>query len=90
MSQFVDRMIRAAKLDVQVYEEVETDKNAMGQAVGVVLLSSLAGGIGVMHQAWADRIVDRSAGVPPRLVCLGFFHLHHWQETSRNGAWHEF
>ena len=39
-------MIRAAKLDVHVYEEVEADTGATGQAMGVVLLSSLAGGIG--------------------------------------------
>jgi hypothetical protein len=39
-------MIGAAKLDVQVYEEVEADTGATGQAMGVVLLSSLAGGIG--------------------------------------------
>jgi hypothetical protein len=39
-------MIRAAKLDVNLYEEVEADKQAMGQALGVVVLSSLAAGIG--------------------------------------------
>ncbi len=45
MSIFQDRMIRAAKLDVNLYEEVEADKNAMGQAMGVVVLSSAAAGI---------------------------------------------
>lgn len=49
MSQFIDRMIRAAKLDAQVYEEVEADKSAMPQAIGVVVLSSVAGGIGFMQ-----------------------------------------
>jgi hypothetical protein len=39
-------MVRAAKLDVNLYEEVEADKQAMGQAMGVVVLSSLAAGIG--------------------------------------------
>jgi hypothetical protein len=39
-------MIRAAKLDVNLYEEVEADKQAMGQAMAVVVLSSLAAGIG--------------------------------------------
>jgi hypothetical protein len=38
-------MIRAAKLDVNLYEEVEADKSAMGQAMGVVVLSSVAAGI---------------------------------------------
>ena len=46
MSSFINRMVRAAKLDVNLYEEVEADKQAMGQALGVVVLSSLAAGIG--------------------------------------------
>jgi len=46
MSSLKDRMIRAAKLDINVYEEVEADKTAMAQAMGVVVLSSLAAGIG--------------------------------------------
>ena len=46
MSSLTDRMIRAAKLDVKVYEEVEADKSAMRQAIGVVILSSVAAGIG--------------------------------------------
>ena len=41
-------MIRAAKLDVTLYEEVEADKGAMGQAMGVVVLSSVAAGIGTI------------------------------------------
>ena len=46
MASFTERMIGAAKLDVRVYEEVEADTGATRQAMGVVLLSSLAGGIG--------------------------------------------
>lgn len=46
MNTFMDRMIRAAKLDVHLYEEVEADKNTMRQAMGVVVLSSLAAGLG--------------------------------------------
>ena len=46
MASFTDRMIRAAKLDARLYEEVEADKQAMGQAMGVVILSSIAAGIG--------------------------------------------
>ena len=46
MASFQDRIIRAAKLDVNLYEEVEADKGAMGQAMAVVILSSIAGGIG--------------------------------------------
>ena len=45
MSQFTDRMIRAAKLDVNLYEEVEADPGSMKQALSVVILSSVAAGI---------------------------------------------
>ena len=48
MASFTDRMIRAAKLDVNLYEEVEADKTAMRQAMGVVVLSSVAAGIGTI------------------------------------------
>ncbi len=41
-----DRMIRAAKLDVSLYEEVETDLGATNQALTVVVLVALAQGIG--------------------------------------------
>jgi hypothetical protein len=46
MNIFMDRMIRAAKLDVNLYEEVEADKGTMGQAMTVVIISSIAAGFG--------------------------------------------
>ena len=48
MASFTNRIIRAAKLDVNLYEEVEADKGAMGQAMAVVVLSSVAAGIGTI------------------------------------------
>ncbi|MBW2649266.1 MAG: YIP1 family protein [Deltaproteobacteria bacterium] len=48
MNKFQDRIIRAARLDVNLYEEVEADKGAMGQAMAVVVLSSLAAGVGTV------------------------------------------
>ncbi len=47
-SQFINRMIRASKLDVTLYEEVEADKSATLQAAIVVVLSSLAAGVGAL------------------------------------------
>jgi hypothetical protein len=44
---FVERMIGAAKLDARVYEEVEADRTATPQALGVVVLASLAAGVSV-------------------------------------------
>ena len=47
-SQYVNRIIRACKLDDSLYEEVEADKSATFQAAGVVVLSSLAAGVGAL------------------------------------------
>ena len=47
-SVFVNRIIRACKLDVSLYEEVESDQSATFQAALVVILSSLAAGIGAI------------------------------------------
>ncbi|MGE0043154.1 MAG: hypothetical protein AB7H88_20830 [Vicinamibacterales bacterium] len=46
MAFFALRVVRAALLDRAVYEEVEADRAATIQAVAVVLLSSLAAGLG--------------------------------------------
>ena len=46
MASFAERMIGAAKLDVETYEEVERDQSAMGQAMAVVALSAMASAIG--------------------------------------------
>ena len=45
---FINRIIRACKLDVSLYEEVEADKSATLQAALVVVLSSLAAGVGAL------------------------------------------
>ena len=55
--QFMARIIRAAKLESRLYEEVETDKNATSQAMVVVLLSSLAASIGVSTHAGLGGLV---------------------------------
>ncbi len=47
MSQLIQRMLRAARLEAAFYEEVEADRSALGQAVLVVVLASVAAGIGV-------------------------------------------
>ena len=57
MQNYMDRMIRAAKLDVNLYEEVEADQGAMSQAMGVVVLSSVAAGIGTIGTIGVKGIV---------------------------------
>jgi hypothetical protein len=44
---FLQRLIGAAALDAAVYEDVEADQSATVQAFIVVLLSSVAGGLGL-------------------------------------------
>ena len=50
MNVFMDRIVRAAKLDANLYEEVEADKSALGQAMAVVVISSVAAGLGMISQ----------------------------------------
>jgi hypothetical protein len=44
---FGDRLIGALRLDASVYEEVEHDREALGQAAGVIALAAVAQGIGM-------------------------------------------
>ena len=56
-SQYVNRIIRACKLDVSLYEEVEADNTATLQAASVVVLSSLAAGIGSISLGASNLIM---------------------------------
>ncbi len=51
MATLTERMIGAARLDAQTYEEVEHDETATSQAMLVVVLASLASGVAVFGQA---------------------------------------
>jgi hypothetical protein len=57
MAQLVERMVRAARLDPRLYAEVEADREARGQAVRVVLLTSLAAGIGSYTYAGVSGLI---------------------------------
>ena len=54
---FNNRIFRAAKLDSNLYEEVEADKSAIGQAMAIVILSSIAAGIGLYKTAGFSGII---------------------------------
>lgn len=58
---FLGRMVRAARLDAGVYEEVEADTSATWQALSVVLLYSICAGIG------------SGLGTLPHITVGGFF-----------------
>lgn len=60
-----DRMIGAARLDVSVYEEVEADSTATGQAAGVVAIVALCsaiGGIGAGAQGVFSGLIAALVG----------------------------
>lgn len=61
MASFSQRMIGAARLDFHAYEEVEADPTALGQAMGIVVLSSLAAGIGAAGRG-APGLVSGAVG----------------------------
>ena len=54
---FFHRVIGASRFDVRAYEEVEADHTALGQAIAVVVASSLAAGIGIGGTAAAALAV---------------------------------
>jgi hypothetical protein len=58
---FSERAIGAARLDVRVFEEIEADQHATGQALTVVVLSSLAAGIGLSFGAYDAPVWSRIA-----------------------------
>jgi hypothetical protein len=58
MASFFDRMFRAAKLEVQLYEEVEADRGATMQATIAVILAAVAAGIGSLGSGSALGIVS--------------------------------
>ena len=57
MNSFGNRIIRAVKLDAGLFEEIEADKGAMGQAIGVVVLSSVATGVGGVSKGVMGRMI---------------------------------
>lgn len=57
MANFTQRMIGAAKLDIGTYEEVEADTSATGQALAVVVISSIAAGIGVLGRSSISGLI---------------------------------
>ena len=54
---FMNRIARATKLDSNLYEEVEADKSALGQAMAIVVFSSIAAGIGLYKTGGFSGII---------------------------------
>jgi len=102
MQSYIDRIVRAAKLDVNLYEEVEADKGALGQAMGVVVLSSIAAGLGIIGQVGIKGIfigaitaliawyvwgdLHRGYYSSYCLVCLGLYYLFYRRQNPSRAA----
>ena len=56
---FPQRAIGAARLEVPVFEEIEADDTATGQALIIVVLSSLAAGIGLSSGLYNAPVLHR-------------------------------
>ena len=65
MTSFVERVIGAAKLDVNTYEEVEADKTAFWQAMAVVVLAAIMSGIAELG---ANGVAGMIAGTLAALI----------------------
>jgi hypothetical protein len=75
----IDRMIRAARLESRVYEEVEHDRSATSQALLVVALGAVAAGIGALSGGIGGLIV----GVVLALVGWAVYaHVAYWVGTT--------
>jgi hypothetical protein len=86
MSMFLYRVMGAATLDAGMYETIEADRRATGQALAVVVLAALAAGIGAAGAAGAPEIDARPLALITLLtlgVWLGWAVL-----ILRVGGWH--
>ena len=72
MQKFLFRVMGAATLDAQVYEDVEADPRATLQAVGVILLASLAAGFGANGWTASPRSIFGFSAVAATLGLMAW------------------
>jgi hypothetical protein len=63
MASLVERAIGAARLEAATYEEVEHDPSALGQAMALVVLASLAAGIGAAREGASGLVLGAIANL---------------------------
>jgi len=71
----LERMKRAALLDSHVYEEVEADTTATGQAAAVVVIVAVAQGLGAASLGLSGIIAGTIAALVAWLVWAGVTYL---------------
>lgn len=65
---FPDRLLAVLRLDATVFEEVEHDEEAIGQAAAVIFLASLAQGLGAVDAPSIPALIGALVGI----VVAGF------------------
>lgn len=75
MASFGERVVGAMRLQASTFQEIEHDPNAMGQAVGVIVLAAVSAGIGSLFSNGMTGIV---AGVIISLVAYAIWALVVW------------
>lgn len=82
-SSFPRRMLRAAMLDADTYEEVEADPSSILQALAVVLMVSGAGALGTWIRVASGRPLPESAlPLPLHLLIIGLEPVTIWLVSS--------
>lgn len=71
----VGRMLGAAKLDIQTYEEVEADSTATGQAAAVVAMVAVASGIGAAGEGANSILLAPLSAILGWLIWAGVTYL---------------
>jgi hypothetical protein len=74
-SSITERMIGAARLDPKTFEEVEADTTATPQAMTVVVLASLAAGIGALNQGVLAIVLTVIASLVGWFIWAGVTYL---------------
>ena len=72
---FIDRMLAAAKLDPSVFNEVEHDLSATGQAAGVVCMAAVASALGGLEASGINVVVGLVASLLGWLLWAGVTYL---------------
>jgi hypothetical protein len=72
---FVQRMIGAALLDINVYEEVEHDTTATGQAAAVVVMVAVCAAIGALGRGTPGMFSGLISAVAGWLIWSGITYL---------------
>ncbi len=85
----VDRMIGAAFLNIDTYEEVEHDETATGQAALVVVMVAIAGGIGAWHHGLTGSLTSAAFALVGWAVWAGITYLVGTKVFDGTATWGE-